>query len=323
MYDVQPKPFIDEVFHVRQAIRYCNGSFQEKQPSIQNSQSAFAIFCRQTNVVWVGFFALQIGLDSIKKHLHRLNRNRREPMTWKSILNSIMDRPHIHIPLVRELFSKEIGYIVTMALFTSFVIINKGIVVGDRQAHEAVINIPQLLYFYLFVIVFAFPYALVLVRRYIKFAKKDIAFVCGLSLIAISVTALHTHVHPYLLADNRHYTFYIWKRVYERHWSIRYLLTPVYLFGAFCVNSFISHKKFSFQIAFDMCVIVSLIPQKLLEFRYFILPYIILRLNLKLEDWWQLIIELAIYLSCNNSAFQTFALKTFYWNDSPDVQRII
>ena len=35
--------------------------------------------------------------------------------------------------------------------------------------------------------------------------------------------------HPFLLSDNRHYTFYVWRRVYMVHPMMPYALVPVYL----------------------------------------------------------------------------------------------
>ena len=35
--------------------------------------------------------------------------------------------------------------------------------------------------------------------------------------------------HPFLLSDNRHYTFYVWRRVYMVHPIMPYALVPVYL----------------------------------------------------------------------------------------------
>lgn len=35
--------------------------------------------------------------------------------------------------------------------------------------------------------------------------------------------------HPFLLSDNRHYTFYVWKRIYMLHPLVPYLLVPVYI----------------------------------------------------------------------------------------------
>ena len=37
---------------------------------------------------------------------------------------------------------------------------------------------------------------------------------------------LFTHAHPYLLADNRHYTFYIWRKVFMRHELVKYAFVP-------------------------------------------------------------------------------------------------
>ena len=34
--------------------------------------------------------------------------------------------------------------------------------------------------------------------------------------------------HPYLLADNRHYPFYIWKNIFRYHHMVKYLLVPGY-----------------------------------------------------------------------------------------------
>ncbi len=40
-----------------------------------------------------------------------------------------------------------------------------------------------------------------------------------------------SYAHPFILADNRHYTFYLWKNVFARNEMNRYLLVPLYLFG--------------------------------------------------------------------------------------------
>jgi DIE2/ALG10 family len=35
--------------------------------------------------------------------------------------------------------------------------------------------------------------------------------------------------HPFLLSDNRHYTFYVWKRIFSLHPIVPYLLIPGYI----------------------------------------------------------------------------------------------
>ncbi|KAL6520966.1 hypothetical protein OROGR_017535 [Orobanche gracilis] len=41
--------------------------------------------------------------------------------------------------------------------------------------------------------------------------------------------------HPYLLADNRHYPFYLWQKVINYHWSAKYLMVPLYIYSWFSV----------------------------------------------------------------------------------------
>ena len=43
--------------------------------------------------------------------------------------------------------------------------------------------------------------------------------------------------HPYLLADNRHYTFYLWRKVIKAHWSMKYLLVPLYVYSWLAICS--------------------------------------------------------------------------------------
>ena len=37
-----------------------------------------------------------------------------------------------------------------------------------------------------------------------------------------------SYEHPYLLADNRHYPFYIWKNIFRYHHTVKYLLVSGY-----------------------------------------------------------------------------------------------
>lgn len=38
--------------------------------------------------------------------------------------------------------------------------------------------------------------------------------------------------HPFLLADNRHYAFYLWRRIINLHPYARYALAPGYFIAA-------------------------------------------------------------------------------------------
>jgi len=41
----------------------------------------------------------------------------------------------------------------------------------------------------------------------------------------IQISSIH---HPFLLSDNRHYMFYIWRRVFMLHTVVPYLFIPGY-----------------------------------------------------------------------------------------------
>lgn len=41
-----------------------------------------------------------------------------------------------------------------------------------------------------------------------------------------------SYTHPYLLADNRHYPFYVWKNIFKRHDLVKYALVPLHSLAA-------------------------------------------------------------------------------------------
>lgn len=58
-------------------------------------------------------------------------------------------------------------------------------------------------------------------------------------MLAVALVTVHfnTLVHPFSLADNRHYTFYVFRLLFRKP-SIKYLVTPLYiLFGWACINA--------------------------------------------------------------------------------------
>lgn len=57
--------------------------------------------------------------------------------------------------------------------------------------------------------------------------------------MVVSAAAVHfnTIVHPFTLADNRHYVFYVF-RILRIHWAVKYLAVPVYVLGGWlCIQA--------------------------------------------------------------------------------------
>jgi hypothetical protein len=87
------------------------------------------------------------------------------------------------------------------------------------------------------------------------------AFVLVLSILGLS-RAAHAHGHGgvgvgagggagaacrYLLADNRHYTFYIWRLLFRRPgmlgWALPYALCVPYAFAGWCLLTDVGAKQ--------------------------------------------------------------------------------
>ena len=59
-----------------------------------------------------------------------------------------------------------------------------------------------------------------------SFPRK--AIMCITMAVMWKVVQYNTIVHPFTLADNRHYMFYVF-RILLRHWLIKYLAIPIYV----------------------------------------------------------------------------------------------
>jgi alpha-1,2-glucosyltransferase len=131
-----------------------------------------------------------------------------------------------------------------------------------------------------------------------------------------------------LLADNRHYTFYIWNRFYARHPLAPYLPIPVYFVALLniCLILFAKRNRHSinFPLFYFVCTTASIALQKLIEIRYFILPFLVLRLLQKHSmPLKYLALEFVFNLTLNIITFYVFFTKEIRWSDYTDIQRLI
>lgn len=134
---------------------------------------------------------------------------------------------------------------------------------------------------------------------------SSLIFALVLSLISIRYNTL---IHPFLLADNRHYTFYVF-RLIRYYPLLRYLLAPIYVFTGFLVmasfggaSARIDQRKTrprtpskaardlykdeqgtirtSFLLIWLITCALTLVTSPLVEPRYFILPWLMWRITI-------------------------------------------
>lgn len=121
-----------------------------------------------------------------------------------------------------------------------------------------------------------------------RIPEPKIRLVVLLPALILTLLAIHynTVIHPFTLADNRHYTFYVF-RILRRNILIKYLFAPIYLFFAWaCIGALTqssskstsSNTKSSTLLLWLITSSLSLTTAPLVEPRYFLLPWITWRL---------------------------------------------
>lgn len=181
----------------------------------------------------------------------------------------------------------------------------------------------KVFYFGVFFLVFSPSIAFTYIKPTLQALRRHWTITIFAAIFSIILIYKNTIVHPYMLADNRHYLFYIWNKFYGRYWWFRFVMIPLYLVSIVILYHSISMRSAGFQLIFLVCTIVSIALQQLVEFRYFIIPFMIARISVSSVKFKFLILELLMYLIINIFVFYLFSTKEIYWKDYTQVQRLI
>lgn len=293
-----------------------------------------SVFFRQTNIVWVAFCAGTLVANRMDDAWRAEQTKKKDDKTPGQIPLSLGGARRVIRFLfdfltsanhVRAVLQVAWPYGLVAAGFVAFVVLNDGVVVGDRSSHEACPHFPQLFYFLSFALFFSLPVSLCpqRARRFLHSVRRRPALYLLLAALGLLLVWKFTFVHKYLLADNRHFPFYLWRRVFLRHEAVRFLLVPVYVVAGWTLLDCLPCRSVFWLLAFAVCLLASTVPQRLLEFRYFIVPYLLLRLHMPLPSLARLALELLLYTLVNAVSLHLFINKTFHWPDSADVQRFM
>lgn len=163
--------------------------------------------------------------------------------------------------------------------------------------------------------------------------------------------------HPYLLADNRHYPFYLWRKVINAHWLMKYMLVPVYVYSWFSILTLLGmYKPFRvgyhylfppfvwnceldlfflnptaktrrkiWVLVYFLATFGVLVPTPLIEFRYYTVPFYLFMLHSSVRSsgcaTWLLIGT--IFVCINVFTMAMFLFRPFKWSHEDGVQRFI
>ena len=121
--------------------------------------------------------------------------------------------------------------------------------------------------------------------------------------------------HPFLLADNRHYTFYIWRWFLSKTY-VRVLLTPLYYYLILSVIGRLRQFRGPIWISiYLLAAFLTLIPSRLLEIRYFTPGLLLFVLNGSLRKSSSLYILMGIFSIVNYILISNYLERTFTWPD--------
>ncbi|UKZ66260.1 uncharacterized protein TrAtP1_007434 [Trichoderma atroviride] len=203
-------------------------------------------------------------------HVHDLPLNMAYPedmlFTAVSLIVAALCNP---LRLIRQIWP----YVTVLAAFAGFVAWNGGVVLGDKSNHVATIHAPQMLYIWAFFGFFSLPlfvpYAFLAIDaiRSVFISRKDKAvprksktasqpalslplklftfifnnrllwplYLAATFVLSGLVVRFNTIIHPFTLADNRHYMFYVFRYTIRRAPWIRYFLILPYTLSRWLV----------------------------------------------------------------------------------------
>lgn len=221
-------------------------------------------------------------------------------------------------------------FLVVLGAFVAFVYWNGSIVLGAKEAHAVSPHFAQIWYFAVVSAMFTAPFhftlgrAVSLLRSFWKNRLISFAFVFGAFAAGLLSVHFFSIAHPYLLADNRHYPFYIWRKVIKAHWAVTYLLVPLYVYSWISILEILGKTKSRIWVlAYFLASAAMLVPAPLVEFRYYTIPFFIFMLNcanFEIRKW---LLMGILFVGINIFTLWMFLFRPFHWYHEPGVQRFI
>ncbi|MCJ1225772.1 glucosyltransferase [Toensbergia leucococca] len=134
-----------------------------------------------------------------------------------------------------------VPYLILLSTFGLFILWNSGVVLGDKENHIASIHLSQMLYIWPYFMFFSFPFLGFYLLNSVshrgrlnglrssstKHQVPRLVVTGPVLAVMLAVVHFNTVIHPFTLADNRHYIFYVFRHLL-RHPAIKYCATPVY-----------------------------------------------------------------------------------------------
>lgn len=222
-----------------------------------------SVLMRQNNIIWVNLLPLSDGMNIIVEFL----KNKSISQFMKNLIKTFV----YYLPIV-----------IVDGLFVCFLKWNNfSVVLGDKSHHEMCLHFAQINHLLIFSLVI-FPFIncklFTLLKKEFYTKKKFITFFISFILILCLVFTFNkfSYVHDFILSDNRHYSFYYFRKIYNVLIIRKIILVYISIVYALIIVDNVNLLCDTKIISFCICATMCLIPAKLVEFRYFISIFVIL-----------------------------------------------
>ncbi|KAK3031721.1 hypothetical protein RJ639_035307, partial [Escallonia herrerae] len=341
-------------------ITYCSARYVFCQPEedylFSAMLGALAVLIRQTNIIWMLFVAcagmidctlarrkdeVQLGYANAPDQKSDYfapsegvasgsNLRKRRFNNAVGLFDEIQDILLMAWHLKWELLVSFSPFVLVLAAFVAFVGWNGSVVLGAKEAHAVSPHFAQVLYYSLVSTLFMVPVHFTPSRAasLIHSFQKNMPLSLFQWFTAFTAGFLSVHffsvAHPYLLSDNRHYPFYLWRKIIKLHWSMKYVMVPLYIYSWFSISNVLAKvQKKIWVLAYFVASAAALIPAPLIEFRYYSIPFFFLVLHSHVDDDRSWLFMGILFTAINVFTMFMFLFRPFHWQHEAGTQRFI
>jgi alpha-1,2-glucosyltransferase len=234
-------------------------TIKEKRFLLSGICGFLSVLMRQTNIVWIFGLCLSELID----------RKQKRSFSFSVTLTNFW------------------SHLLVGFGFVYFVIVVNGfsIVLGHKEYHSFSFHFAQLNYLVLTAVGASGPSEWIHIVKGLKHFRQKKTWIIVLFLFSVVAASVGTVVHPFILSDNRHYSFYFFKYFLSRPW-IRCVVIPAVVSVSLISSRILNPAKFQTirMPLFWFCTLTCIIPTPLIEFRYFNIPITLLLCSQRVID---------------------------------------
>ncbi|XP_056846837.1 dol-P-Glc:Glc(2)Man(9)GlcNAc(2)-PP-Dol alpha-1,2-glucosyltransferase-like [Raphanus sativus] len=355
---IVPNPYMDEIFHVPQAQQYCNGNFRSWDPMITTPPGLYYLSLALAHVasLFPGMLLMRTSSlsfseacsTSFLRSINAVFAVLCGVLSYEIIRflgPSLSDRKATLMALVMYFYPLHwfftFLYYTDVSSLTAFLAmylacLRKRYTLSAlhqycaKEAHLVSPHFAQIMYFSLVSALFTAPFHFSVdqLRNLLQELRRNWPLSLLLTLVALIACFASVHffslAHPYLLADNRHYPFYLWRKIINAHWLMKYMLVPVYVYSWFSILTLLAKaRRKIWVLVYFLATCAVLVPTPLIEFRYYTIPFYIFMLHSCVSCTTTWLLTATVFICINVYTMAMFLFRPFEWSHEDGVQRFI